>query len=309
MWNNAPFSYDFTNTYNAFTDPSTMHADSTGLAWFFKRQLLERAMSVFKFELPATWNFEYFMYVLFVRGFLTVFRTDKFGVIPQACGLYGYNVFYAPTDTNVSNPLIRTTKYLKIGRDCTLIKLKPDYMGIWDLVSYYGDMMALTAMSAAANTMASKLSYVFVAKNKSQAESFKKLSDQIFSGEISAVIDRELLDADGNVTWQMFTQNVKENYIAGDLMEDMRRWERMFDAAIGLPTANTEKRERVTSYEINSNNAETYSKVDMWLEQLKKSFEETREMFGLTDLSVDWRYPPKEGGVPSGSNVVNAGTV
>ena len=66
----------------------------------------------------------------------------------------------------------------------------------------------------------------------------------------------------------------------------------MFDTDIGIPNANTDKRERLISDEVNANNVETYSKCALWLEQLQESAAQAREMFGI-DLSVDWRNPPE----------------
>lgn len=44
----------------------------------------------------------------------------------------------------------------------------------------------------------------------------------------------------------------------------------MFDTDIGIPNANTDKRERLITDEVNSNNAETLSKCALWLDQCQK---------------------------------------
>lgn len=48
MNNTPPYDYEFINKYNAAVSPSTVHVKNTGLARFFKRYLLQEAMSVFK---------------------------------------------------------------------------------------------------------------------------------------------------------------------------------------------------------------------------------------------------------------------
>ena len=70
----------------------------------------------------------------------------------------------------------------------------------------------------------------------------------------------------------------------------MRKIESMFDTDIGIPNANTDKRERLVTDEVNANNVETASKCALWLEQLQESVKKTNDMFGL-DVSVDWRFP------------------
>ena len=62
----------------------------------------------------------------------------------------------------------------------------------------------------------------------------------------------------------------------------------MFSTAIGIPNANTDKKERLITDEVNANNEETESLCELWLEQLKKTCDKTNEMFGI-DISVDWR--------------------
>ena len=76
----------------------------------------------------------------------------------------------------------------------------------------------------------------------------------------------------------------------------------MFDTDIGIPNANTDKRERLVTDEVNANNIETQSKCAMWLEELQESIKATNDMFGL-DLSVEWRFPNAyEGGMNNVGN-------
>lgn len=298
----APYMYDYVNTEVSQHSPSTVHTKNTELQRFFARYLLQKAMSVFKWDLPETWDRDYFLYVLYGIGYIAVINTDKYGVIPQQCGLEGYNIFYQPKRALVTNPLLRGLRSLDIGTQCTLIKLQPDYGSVMDLVGFYADMMALTAETAGVNLVNSRLSYVFFGKNKNTAESQKKLFDRVASGEPATFVDTALYDVQsGNPSWIPFQQNVGQNYIAGDALADLRKWEMMFDTDVGIPNANTDKKERLISDEVNANNVEVTSKADLWLDQLQKSFAQTSKMFGVK-LGVEWRNKPQvsaesEGGV------------
>lgn len=288
--NGIPAMADHINVRNWASSPSTVHCRNTGLSQYFARYLLQKAMSLFKWELPESWSKSYFLYVLYCWGYLAVVNTNKFGVIPQACTLSGYNVFYQPTHALITNPLLRGNLQPAIDQQCTLIRLQPDYGGIFDIVSYYADMLALCAESVGMNLMNTHLSYVFSANNKTAAESFKKLSDKISSGEVAVVVDKNLFKEDGSKNWEAFEQNLKQVYIASDVLSDMRKIEAMFDTDIGIPNANTDKRERLITDEVNANNIETVSKCSMWLDELKESCAKTNNMFGL-NISVDWRFP------------------
>ena len=93
----APYEYDYINAQTQAVRPSTMHLHDNGMQRFFRKYLLEKAFSVFEWKLPETWSRNYFLYVLYCWGYIAVINTDKFGVIPQGCGLQGYNVMYDPT--------------------------------------------------------------------------------------------------------------------------------------------------------------------------------------------------------------------
>lgn len=298
---NPPYSFDFINVYNSVVSPSTVHVKNTGLARFFKRYLLQEAFSVFEWKMPETWDKNYFLYVLYVIGFIGIVETDKYGVIPQHGGLGGYTVQYQPQYMLISNPLIAGTLKPIIGEDCVCLRLQPDYCGLYDIIDYYGDLMALCAEASGVNLLNSKLSFIFAADNKTTADSFKKLYDQIAGGEPVVFVDKNLFDDEGNLRVTMFNQNVGENFITDRLLDTMRTIRCQFLTDIGIPNANTDKRERLITDEVNANNFETRAKCAVWLDELKKGCRRAREMFGI-ELDVDWRNDLKEKEVQDNGN-------
>lgn len=287
-----PAMYDTKNLFNSLVSPSTVHCRNTQLQRYFRRYLMQKAISVFKWQLPDTWDADYFLYTLYGYGYCAVINTEEFGVIPQWGALGGYNVFYRPTYVIITNPLIKEMKRPTIGIDCTIIKLQPDYGSITDLVNYYADMLALCSESIGINMINSHVSTVFPAANKAMAESYKKMYDKIASGDPAVVVDKNLFDDTGKPVWTPFQANIKNEYIADSILADMRKIEAQFDTDIGIPNANTDKRERLITDEVNANNVETAIRCEFWLEQIKKAVEETNAMFN-TDISVDWRVNPK----------------
>ena len=285
---NLPFYYDYKNARNSTINPSTVHVRDTGLQRYFARYLLQKTISVFKWDMPKTWSKNYLLYTLYCWGYVAVINTDKFGVIPQQCTLGGFDVFYQPKFATVANPLLRGILNPVIGKQCELLRLQPDYGGVMDIVNFYADMLALSAETASTNLLNSKLAYVFASDGKAGAESFKKLYDQIASGEPAAYIDKNLYRDDGTPTWNFFNQNLKETYIAGDILNDMRLWEMKFDNEIGIPTTNTTKKERLITDEANSAIEESRTKAQLWLDELQESCRKINNMFGIR-LWVDWR--------------------
>lgn len=291
----APIYYDYKNALTAQISPSTIHVKDTGLQWYFRRYLLQKAMNVFRWHLPKEWAQNYFLYVLYTWGYIAIVETDKFGVIPQGCSLSGYDVFYQPTKAIISNPLLSGILEPKIynsdksGAQCVVIKMCPDYGGIMDKVNFYADMMALCAETSGTNLLNSKLSFVFAAGNKAQAESFKKIYDNFASGEPAVFTDKSLFNEDGSPNWQMFNQSIRDTYIAGEILEDMRKWELKFCTDLGIPNANTEKKERLITSEVESNDIEVRTWADGALEELQAGCKKARELFGI-NIRVGWRY-------------------
>lgn len=305
MWNNLPIYYDYQNVYDSVLQPSTVHVHDNALSRYFKRYLLMLTISVFKWDIPDTWDFDYFIYTLFCLGHIAVINTDRYGVIPQHCSLSGYGVFYQPTMALIANPLLKGNKELRIGVQTELIKLNPDYCGILDLINYYGDLMSLTAETSGTNLLNCKLAYVFAAGSKGAAESFKKLYDQVASGEPCAVYDKALLDDEGKLNIEFFNQNLRNTYIAGDLLNDLKKIERAFLTRIGIPNSNTEKRERLITDEVNSNDIETKSLCSLWLETMQDGCKRVNRMFNL-DISVKFRFNMEKSESEVGASESNA---
>lgn len=298
--------YQINNIINSIKVPGAVNLYTNTAARYFARYLVEKAISVFKWNLPKTWDKDYFLYVLYIMGYIGVLDTEQFGVIPQWGTLTGYNVYYAPRQMQFSNPLIGT-KILTIHDECEIIKLQGNYNGIYDMILYYAGKMALMTEAVDVNLLNTKLSKVFFTKNKNAAESIKKMIDEVQEGNPAVVLDQSLLTDEGKFAWEWFNDNLSQNYIVSDLLIDLRKIENEFCTDLGIPNTNTDKRERLTTDEVNANNAETQTRAELWLERLQECVAKVNTMFNL-DISVDWRIKPNErdtesvGTVSSGRN-------
>lgn len=290
--NSAPFDYATENYYNAERSPSSIHVKNTFLRKYFMRYLLQKAISVFKWQLPENWDDDFFKYVLYGCGFIVILDVPRYGVVCQNGTLSGYNLYYRPSQTIVTNPLFGSVTKT-IGKDCSIIKLTPDYAGVLDKVGYYADMMALCAESIGMNLVNTKFGTIFGAEDKRQAAAYQKMFDKLSTDPI-VVMGKKLIGDDGTPNWFPFTQHVKESYIVSDLLSDMRKIEAQFDTDFGIPSANTDKKERLITDEVNANNVETMTTCELWLETIRKGMDEANKMFGLP-LSVDWRINPNPG--------------
>jgi hypothetical protein len=305
-----PVDYTYINAANGQKNPSTIHTQNIALTKFFERYLIDDFLGQWEVKLPETWAYNYTMYTLVYFGFLAVINTDKFGVIPQHCNLYGFDVMYQPTTAQIINPLIPNAIDARIHRDTELIKLFPDFGGIYDLIQFYAEKMALLSEGIDVNIINSKLSYIIGVDSKSSAETFKKTIDKVTSGEACVVTGKELFSEDGTPMWNTFAQNLKQNYIASQQLEDLKKLKLMFDTDVGIPNANTEKKERLTDDEVNSNNVETQTKIELIADSLEESAKRVNKMFG-TNISFKLKFKESRGGIANveGKPIINSGNV
>lgn len=285
--------YDHINAATSQVNPSTMHASNTALTWYFSRYLTQKAVSVFEWTIPENWGRDYMLYALYLFGHVAMVKTPEYGIIPQACTLSGYDVFYRPTRVCIGNPLIREKEY-RLHENAELLKLTPDYGGIYDKIQYYASQMSLIAEDVGVNLFNSKLSYVFAAGSKSSAESLKKMFDGIASGEPAVVVDKKLYNDDGTPAWETFQQNVAQNYITSELLVDLRRVENDFCTDVGIPNTNTQKAERMVVDEVNANNIETSANAELWLDTMHRCIDDIERTFPemAGKIAVDWRHSP-----------------
>lgn len=285
-----PANYQFINLYEGSRNPSAIHTRNTALFGYFVKYLFQKLVSVFKFEgLPETWAENYFKYVLMGYGFIAVFDSDKYGIIPQQCTLSDtHTIFYQPSRVIIANPVLNMLN-LKIGEDCELIKLQPDYGSPMDIVSTYADLMSVALETASINLINSKASYIFFAQNKAAAETYKEMFDEVASGKPFTILDKNMKNEDGSLNWEMFTQNVGQNYITDRVLGDMKTIEDRFNTRIGIPNANTQKRERMITSEVESNDVDTTALVNVWLDTLRESISRVNAKYKL-NISVSYRY-------------------
>lgn len=288
--NAIPVFYNAQNLIDSAYNPSFYHVKNTYLQHYFRRYLLTKAMSVFTLDVPENWDRDFVLLALYLNGFIGIFETSEYGVIPQFGSIAGYDLYYRPKEFIVANPYLKKQYYnLTIGENCEIVKLTNEYCGVMDLINYYADQLAIAAETLGVNMFTARVGYVAVTGSKAGAETLKKAFDDFSGGDPFVVLDKEMLREDGSIPWEWFAQNIGQNYIASDILSDMRKIETMFDADIGLENANIDKRERLIVDEVNANNQSTMAKSALWLDNLREGFDKVYKMFGVR-VNVERRY-------------------
>ena len=293
-----PLNYEQINILAGSYNPSPVKAFNNQTYAYWERSLFQRASSILKFSLPDEWQGsvrDFFLYCLFRFGYVAVFESDKFGLSFQPCSLTGYDFYYQPVIAKISNPRLQTD--LTIGETCEILKLTPDFFGVWDIISYYAEKMSTLDGAINMALINSKLAYILGAKNKSCAEALKKTLDKINKGEPAVIVDSKLMmnnPNDKDEPWRYLDLEVKKNYILTDLLEDFQSLKNDFDSEIGIPTLPYQKKERVNTKETVMRSYDGQSRSQIWFDTLTSSMEIVNRHYPQADLSVELRYDEME---------------
>lgn len=310
-----PLNFDQINIAAGTYSPSCVKAYDNQTFAFWERSLFQRALSVLEFELPPDWTGskkDFFLYVLFRFGFGAVLKRDEYGLLFQPASVTGIDVWYRPVRAIISNPAFNTSLDLEIGKECELLKLTPDYMGVWDIITYYAEKLSVLDSNINTSLINLNAAQLIGAKNKAASEALKKMLDKVHRGEPAVIFDQKITNDRSDKSDDPFTildlGNLREKYLTTDQLADFRTLIHNFDTEVGIPTLPIEKKERMISDEATSLELDAVSRSQIWLETFNESAEAVNAMFG-TGFKAKRREYPEGGAVDEQRNDDSAGDV
>lgn len=300
-----PLNYEQINIYEGTYKPSMVKSFNNEVFKFWERSLFQRALSIIEIDgIPEEWkgnNKDFLYYCLFRYGFVPVFETAEYGLVFSPATLYGFDFFYQPTECVVANPKLPGGLTLKMGKDCEILKVTPDYRGIWDIITYYAEKLATLDSAINMSIINNKFAYVLGARNRGMAQALKKMLDKINAGEPAVILDQKIMNdtTDKDVPYQFLERsNLKQSYLTTDQLNDFQTLINNFDAEIGIPSIPNEKKERMVTAEAESRKTDSVARCTIWLETLNNSAEQVNKMFG-TSIKFSLRFD-QEGGAADG---------
>ena len=297
MSNFQPLYYNQLNKISNAFQPTSVKKRNNLSFDYWCRSLFQRACSTLIFDLPETWQGsikDFFYYCLFRFGFVAVFKDDKYGLTFQPCNFGGgYDLYYQPNNVIIENPAFEEGLTLELHKEASLIKMCPDYKGIFDVIDFYADKIAELDASLSMSLINSRYAYLIGAKTKPGAEALKRMFDKISHGEPAVIFDTKLIGDDPiskDTPFQVWNQKVKENFLAEELLNTFETLLYNFDSEIGIPTINnTQKKERMVVSEAEARTIDATSRSVIWYDTLVSSLKEVNKMFD-TDIRVTMRY-------------------
>ena len=292
--------YNYGNIYNA---PPNLNNSPNFSMDYWSRSLFQRLTALIDFEgLPEPgegqygWDKDALKYGLYMIGYMAVFRSKTYGIVPQPGRVTGYGLQYQPSGVMIATPYFQFTEPLKLGVDCELIKLTPDYSGIFDIVTKYAVELKEIDTSIKAAARNSRLAYALIAAGDKSARTLQAIRERVINGD-DVIIDEKIMRDKVNPDtppWFQFDQDLKANYILGDLLDARRTTLVDFYREIGVRMLD-DKKERMLTAEVDAGNAETFIRSEVWIETLKDSCEKVNKMFGTSIKPIINRPDMPEG--------------
>lgn len=265
--------------------------DNVASAYYFS-YLLRLTKGIFEIKAPEYWDTDFILDTLLLNGVFGVFEHNS-EPIAMNCQPYGVNMYYKPTSFNIANPVLGTFNKT-IGVDGALVYLEEDpsanasFKTIRPMLNFYSYKLAACDKCIDQSLMNSGVSAIFSASSKKAAESYRLMYDEISQGKPAVFVDEELGLASGTSRNLQYTP-AKDNFVCDKVQIEKRCIIEEFLTCIGINNANTSKRERLNSDEVNSNNDECYVATAVWKRNLKETTEHVRSLFPNLDFSLTIR--------------------
>lgn len=280
---------------NGFTDlvkgffhqnPKSVNDMTNNSFFYYQFQLMTKLKSVLTVDgYPSNWNIDNMWDVLLTNGYIPVVKTD-IGTLALEGGFYGQNMYYMPTNVLVNNPVLRTIDE-KIGEKGELLYINYEYnkfQGVMSLINRYAVLLANIDCSLNVSLYNSRVAHVFEAETDAQVKSLQKMYDDVSRGN-PAVFFKKGMKSINKDNDSGYFLNVKNTYIGNDLLLTKRSIMNEFLTEIGINNANTDKRERLNTDEVNANNSEVRCTIVRFIDSLNECAKKINENPNFDDIT------------------------
>lgn len=240
------------------------------------------AIQVFVWEnLPNGIESRYIEEFLFEHTQVAFVNDKNLGFICLPCSNYsGLNIYGEPTKLWVYSLNGKYEKSIEID-DCVRILDNPLVFNIKNYVNHYVTMMNDVQLCKRANLRKQVKPY-FVVSTETNRLSVESIVDDYESGEDVVIIDKNLSD-DNFDGFKLLTTNVE--YIVDKLRVEEKACEYDLLTFLGINNNNLEKKERMLTDEVNSNNEYLMLNLAIRFNQRLRAVEKINEKYGL-DVKV-----------------------
>lgn len=294
--------YECFSSYGGSFQPPNF---STDCLTYWQRSFFQRMRSMFKFTgLPEAgpgqvgWDYDAFIYQLLKFGYAVVFNSKKYGLVVQPGTPTGFGLQFEPRGMMIATPFFRFERPLEIGKECAVIKLTPDFRGVWDVIQKYAVEMQYTETAVRQSLINARFAYSAVAKDDKMKRSLEAMFEKLENGNPAVVVNEALArtktgrgDGDYDLPIFQFDRDLKKNFILPELYEIRRTVLTDFYRELGI-RVQPDKKERMIVTEAQTQDAETFNRREVWKISLDESLKVCNTMYN-TSIAVEINEPPE----------------
>lgn len=286
------------------TNPKQVEGLNNTSYMYYEDLLFKKLHSLIVIDgLPnSAWDSDFMKDALFRNGVFAVCNTP-YGVLPVIPTLTEPNYIQMPTKMTSHNHMFSVPEKT-IGINAELVYMGRNgesFMTFNELVTRYALLLAQVDGSMNTTLMNSRVAHFFEAQSKSQYKTLQKVYDDVSKGKPLVVsYNPGMKDFRSNNTFL----NVKNTYIGNDLIITKKAIMNEFLTEVGVPNANTTKRERLNEAEVDINSGECNIMMSYVIDTLNRQFGLVNDMFNL-NLSAKLNpkvYDTIQGGATNESN-------
>lgn len=267
-------------------NPKSVDDMTNNSFFYYQFQLMTKLKSVLTIDgYPKNWNIDNMWDVILKNGYIPIVSTDL-GTLALEGGFYGQNIYYMPTNVIVNNPVLGNINRV-IGENGELLYINYEYntfQSVMPLINRYAVLLANIDCSLNVSLMNSRVAHVFEAESDAEVKTLEKMYDDVSKGNPAVFLKkgtRSLPSSNDNSSFL----NVKNTYIGNDLLLTKKSIMNEFLTEIGINNANTDKRERLNSDEVNVNNTEVRCTIMRYIDSLNECAKKINENSNFSDIT------------------------
>lgn len=294
MYNYIDYEQSMLGAYNS-VQPVNIKGQSNIETKYHKRYLYNKIYSCLDFDFDGLeWDLNTFRFALIHFGSVCFYNHKSLGWIFGRWSPKEKNIYNNPMswNFNVFNSSALKGEPTKVGTkdNSVIVKMFDDYLGFDDLVSSTAVQLALLDRVIETASMNANVNLVAFTKTKKQGEEIRTAYSQATKGEPLVIMNNSIKDkvAEGHNILEPFTNH--DTALSMDrLLTSRRTILNNFLTEVGIKNANFQKKERLITDEVNSNNEEVSCNITIAYDNIKKGFDRFNELSGK-NIKVDLNY-------------------
>lgn len=301
----------FKNAYKEAYDiePKEVIAQNNLRTDFYRSFLWRLFLGSVKIVVPEKWSIDFVRAVLLWGGGIGV--TELSGaVVPFAYSIKTRNKWHYPITVQATGELAQDIPERTIGDDCEIVYLdSADFpncyyaSGVQSYIDIYAQKLANCDGGIDTNLFVTRTPWIFGVENDSDVQNMQALFKRVMSGAPAVYYKMGRKYNPQQKDLPLLKTPVKENFVTLDMQVAKRAIIDEFLTGIGINNANTEKRERLITDEVEANNAEIAAAVALWQDNVNRGIEKAKELY--SDFFLDNEFSVQFVGAERGDSELN----